>query len=315
MAEGRMLKKNISDSRRLAELKTDSARLLWTWILPYLDVEGRYYADPELVRGKVVPRLKSFTTAKIWEYLQDMHRVGLITLYEADGEKYLQFRNFHEFQNLRPGRESGSKIPPPGELPENSGSDPGVIPEYSHEREVKLREVNIREEKGGVGGNDRRKSDQAANSKTRFLEFVFLTQEEHQKLINQFGENKTREKIEALNLYLGSNGKKYKSHYHTILNWDRMEKEKKSLKPREPSGPPLKGPPEYDPVPEEERAKVLQNMKKFNKTFLANFGKFQSDKEGQRNDQDRNPGSGQGGQGIEGQVSPGDCQGPGVEPQ
>jgi hypothetical protein len=32
-----------------------------------------------------------------------------------------------------------------------------------------------------------------------------------------------KEKIERLNNYIGSSGKKYKSHYHTILNWSRND--------------------------------------------------------------------------------------------
>ena len=89
MAEGRMLKRAVSDSKKLPELKTDAARLLWTWILPYLDVEGRYYADPDVIKGKVVPRIKTFTPENVAEYLRDMDSVNLIILYEIDGEKYL----------------------------------------------------------------------------------------------------------------------------------------------------------------------------------------------------------------------------------
>lgn len=143
MADGRMLKRAVSDSRRLSELKTDSARLLWTWILPYLDIEGRFFADPDIIKGKVVPRLKTFTPANVFEYLKDMNRVGLITLYEHDGEKYMQFRNFREFQNLRENREGKSKIPPPGALPEHSRNTP-IEAKLS---EVKLSEVNISEVK------------------------------------------------------------------------------------------------------------------------------------------------------------------------
>ena len=120
-------------------MKTDSGRLLWTWILPYLDIEGRYFADPDLIKGKVVPRLKTFTAEIIADCLTDMARVGLITLYEHDGERYLQFRNFHEFQNLRSSKEAKSKIPPPGQLPDNSGTTPGILPHNI--REVKGREV------------------------------------------------------------------------------------------------------------------------------------------------------------------------------
>ena len=139
-----------------------------------------------------------------------MNRVGLIILYEVDGEKYLQFRNFRDFQNLRENREGKSKIPAPGLLPEDSRNTP---------IEVKLREVNLIKEN-------------IREEKAKHLDFVFLSSDEYKKLIERFGEDKTKEKIEALNLYLGSNGKKYKSHYHTILNWDRMEKEKKKSQPK-----------------------------------------------------------------------------------
>jgi len=125
MAEGRMLKRAVSDSKKLPELKTDAARLLWTWILPYLDVEGRYYADPDIIKGKVVPRIKTFTPQNVAEYLMDMDSVDLIILYEIEGEKYLQFRNFREFQNLRESKEAKSKIPPPPPRDrEKSGTTP-----------------------------------------------------------------------------------------------------------------------------------------------------------------------------------------------
>jgi len=55
--------------------------------------------------------------------------------------------------------------------------------------------------------------------KTKFLEFVYLTNNEHKKLIERFGQAKTKNFIERLNNYIGSKGKKYSSHYHTILNW------------------------------------------------------------------------------------------------
>lgn len=50
---------------------------------------------------------------------------------------------------------------------------------------------------------------------------VLLYLEEHNKLIEQFGENETSEKIENLSLYIGSTGKKYVSHYLTIIGWER----------------------------------------------------------------------------------------------
>ena len=55
--------------------------------------------------------------------------------------------------------------------------------------------------------------------KERFLDFVMLSEDEHQKLVNRFGGELTNKAIEKLNNYIGSTGKKYKSHYFTMLNW------------------------------------------------------------------------------------------------
>lgn len=53
---------------------------------------------------------------------------------------------------------------------------------------------------------------------------VKLTQEEIDKLKEKLGIEKTKEYIERLNLYVGSTGKKYVSHYMTILNWYNKDK-------------------------------------------------------------------------------------------
>jgi len=137
MAEGRMLKKAISMSRKLANLKTDSARLLYTWILPHVDVKGRFSGEPDLVRGYVVPRIATFTIPKIELYLKDMTENDLIILYKHNGDQYLEIKKFSEFQNLREDRESASKIPPP----ERSSLTPGGLPEDSGLSKDKLREV------------------------------------------------------------------------------------------------------------------------------------------------------------------------------
>jgi len=105
--------------------------MLWTWLIPFLDVEGRYYAAPDLIKANIVPRVKTFNEKNIQAFLEDMNRVGLITLYEVDDEQYLQFRKFNEFQSLRKDKE-GKPLPGPSEnsqitpvpLPDNSGITP-----------------------------------------------------------------------------------------------------------------------------------------------------------------------------------------------
>lgn len=59
--------------------------------------------------------------------------------------------------------------------------------------------------------------------KILFSECVYLTDQEHQKLISKYGRDPTEKAIEILNNAIMSKGYKYKSHYHTILGWPMEE--------------------------------------------------------------------------------------------
>ena len=62
-------------------------------------------------------------------------------------------------------------------------------------------------------------------SAERYGEFqnVILTDEEHQKLVDRFPMD-YQDRIEALSQYMKQKGKRYKSHYATILAWARKDK-------------------------------------------------------------------------------------------
>ena len=65
------------------------------------------------------------------------------------------------------------------------------------------------------------------NKKIKYMEYVYLTEDEFEKLKLSLGEG-VDEYIERLNGYIGQIGEvkarnKYKSHYHTILNWWRKD--------------------------------------------------------------------------------------------
>lgn len=69
----------------------------------------------------------------------------------------------------------------------------------------------------------RKKNIDKEKEKKKYGEFsnVMLTEEEYKKL----EEKNALSQIEKLSSYMASTGKKYKSHYATILNWDRREKQ------------------------------------------------------------------------------------------
>ena len=76
---------------------------------------------------------------------------------------------------------------------------------------------------------DKDKDKNLKKEKANHLEFVYLLKTEYEKLVNKLGDKKTGEYIERLNNYIGQIGvgaaaKKYKSHYHVILNWLNKDK-------------------------------------------------------------------------------------------
>jgi len=123
MPQGRILLKSICQSKKLADVRTDGARLLYTWLIPNLDINGCYSGDPEVIRGKVFTRLKK-TSKVIGQYLENLAQVGLLVLYEAGGDIFLHIPDFAARQpNLNPEKEAKPTIPmpTPEQLQSNSG--------------------------------------------------------------------------------------------------------------------------------------------------------------------------------------------------
>ncbi len=59
--------------------------------------------------------------------------------------------------------------------------------------------------------------------KTKYLDTVFLSIEEHQKLVVKYGPLTTEKAIEILNNGIMAKGYKYKSHYHALIGWPMRE--------------------------------------------------------------------------------------------
>ena len=97
----------------------------------------------------------------------------------------------------------------------------GIKPLHEQFTEHSLKEQGIEREDSLLNVNVNENENVNVNVKEKYLEFVLLLKSEHEKLLNQFGNDRLSVMIENLNNYLGSTGKKYKSHYHTLLAWER----------------------------------------------------------------------------------------------
>jgi hypothetical protein len=168
-ARGRMVNNSISRDKDISELSNDSCRLFFTWWITHADCEGRVYADPELAKSIVVPRLTHITVNDVENYIDELAEKGFIILYECEGDKYAVFTEFEKNQTgLRKDREGPSEIPAPPQLPStkeynleqlrsnsgstteqlrsNSGSTTEQLRSNSGKNRVKLKEVKLKEE-------------------------------------------------------------------------------------------------------------------------------------------------------------------------
>ena len=77
----------------------------------------------------------------------------------------------------------------------------------------------------GQGQGQKEKNISIEILKKKFGEFenVVLTGEEHEKLVDSLGDIGAKEYIERLSSYLAQSGRRYKSHYATLLNWWRKD--------------------------------------------------------------------------------------------
>jgi len=126
----------------------------------------------------------------IWSKITDKFEInGNILTHKRVTEELKRAREYRDKQSL-----AGTK---------GMASRYGYNTVITKESKVKESKVKVKESKG----------------KKKHKDFVFLTPEEFQKLVEKLGKQKTEQYITKLNNYIGSKGRRYKSHYHTILVW------------------------------------------------------------------------------------------------
>lgn len=115
----------------------------------------------------------------------------------------------------------------------------------------------------------KKESGKTTLSKIKFLEFVYLTQEEYGNLITGYWLDAVKDIIARMNDYLWSKWDKYKSHYHTILTrfnkkWIKRIDQVKEL-PQKPEPIPEK---EYVPMTDEQKQQAKEIMLKARQSLL-----------------------------------------------
>lgn len=110
-----MISTRISLSKKISRVSWQ-AEAIYTRIIPHADDGGRFTADLEEFRGTVIPlgkRGKQVPTSSIRDWLEELHRAGLIVLYSVDGDDYLVVVGFDKFQTFKSDRDPTITYPEP----------------------------------------------------------------------------------------------------------------------------------------------------------------------------------------------------------
>lgn len=205
-AKGRMIYWKISYCKQLARCSTFS-KLLFTWLIPNTDDLGRMEGDPEVVKGMIFPYEDKVTVKQIRESLEELANESLILWYLVDDNYYIQFPSFQTYQILRKDRQYKSDYPNPVDTDMTCHDKSCHVGQNLREGKEKVRRSE------GEG-----KENQAKPVKQLFGEKVLLSEDEYQKLIDQHGEDATKQMISILdNWYLTKGKKQNKSDYHTMV--------------------------------------------------------------------------------------------------
>lgn len=225
MARIRTIKPEFWDDEKLASISRD-ARLLFVGLWNQSDDYGVVKGHPSWLKNKIFP-YDDIRPTDFQRWLAELEAIKAILPFVHDQERYYFIRTFKQHQVVN--RPSSTRNPtPPDDINDPSRQAHGVFHEPSRRTPIrKGREGKGKEythtvtppcDHGGatVGEGERVSGDK---EKRRYLDHVLLTNEEYQKLTERFGSPLTNKAIEILNQYIGSTGKRYKSHYYTLLGW------------------------------------------------------------------------------------------------
>jgi hypothetical protein len=111
----RLLWTGISDSKKMKAVQGDrlfriGCHLVYTWLLPWCDDDGRMPGEPLKILANVAPN-EDFSLKEIERMLSELDRVALIRWYEVDGEWFIQILDWEKYQRIRKDRYNPSRYP------------------------------------------------------------------------------------------------------------------------------------------------------------------------------------------------------------
>lgn len=130
MARGRIVSSTLGRSRKFNALPDHFTKLVYVLTLTHADVKGRIEADPDAIYGDSFVLDPDATPERIEAALVDLHRVGLIVLYDVGGKAFAEFVDFLVHNTIRRWPSGPRKGLPKSEAESRRPDPSGVLPSW-----------------------------------------------------------------------------------------------------------------------------------------------------------------------------------------
>lgn len=207
MARIRALKPDFFKDEDLATLPYE-ARLLYEGLWCFADREGRLEDRPKYLKVEIFPydnvSIEKLLNLLSSPQIQDRPEKVFIRRYTVDNRKYIDIPEFNKHQSPH-NTEKESLLPSfNGELTvikplENNGGRDAHSP-----KSINPKSINLNKQ-----------------PKTKYLDSVYLTDDEYKKLQEALGQKSLDIAIQKLDYSITVKSGKYKDHYKTIINWNQ----------------------------------------------------------------------------------------------
>lgn len=136
--DGRMIRKDVSGSHKIAALSPEAA-VLFFMLIPHYNAHGKMNGGPGYIKDEIVPYIEYFTYENLATYLTEISIKTNVKWFRHEGRWWLHSLKFLSDHQKLDAAKLGQDL-----LPTYSGVSPDLVEsEYPHKEEV---EVEVKEE-------------------------------------------------------------------------------------------------------------------------------------------------------------------------
>lgn len=126
-SSGRMIRKSISESEKIASLSPEAA-VLFVMLIPHFNAHGKMPGGPGVIKDDVVPLIPYFTYDNLPHYLKEISDKTNVKWFRCGTKWWLHSLNFNtKHQDLRTDRMGSDDLP--GYTLQESRTTPGLLPD------------------------------------------------------------------------------------------------------------------------------------------------------------------------------------------